>query len=82
MAAPSDANRNCIRVQVTLLPAELAELDAIAGTLARPGHKANRSAAVRDMARFLLNAQALGLVEMGPDGIRSPPDRTPRRVRP
>jgi hypothetical protein len=33
MAAPSDAIRNGIRVQATLLPGELAEADAFAARL-------------------------------------------------
>jgi hypothetical protein len=72
---PEGQVRNTERVLISLLPAELVELDSIATRLARPGHKGNRSGAVRDMTRVLLNAEALGLVEISEDGIRVVADR-------
>jgi hypothetical protein len=65
--APSDLGRNVIRVQITLLPAELAQLDALAARLARRGHAPNRSGAVRRAVDHLLKAEADGHVRLDPD---------------
>lgn len=41
--------RNAVQVMLTFLPAELAELDALAAELAEPGRRPNRSFAVRQL---------------------------------
>lgn len=63
--APSDAGRNVVRVQITLMPAELAEVDALAARLARPGYPSNRSDTIRTALRYFLNAEADGRVAAG-----------------
>jgi hypothetical protein len=46
-----DHARNVLRVQLSILPADLAALDAIAAALAEPGLAPNRSAALRYLIR-------------------------------
>ncbi len=43
----ADQNRNTLRVQVSILPSDLAELDALAARMCDPGFSPNRSAALR-----------------------------------
>jgi hypothetical protein len=64
MPAKKTHNRNTVLVPLSLLPAELAELDALAARLARPGHRANRSDAARELLRAVLNAEAAGLLDI------------------
>jgi hypothetical protein len=42
-------SRNTVQVPIHLLPAELAELDALAAELAEPGRRPNRSMTVRKL---------------------------------
>lgn len=67
---PSDAGRNVVRRQVGALPAEWAEIDALALRLARPGYRENVSETLRACVRAVLNAEALGLLTVDEDGIR------------
>lgn len=55
---PSDAGRNVIRVQITMLPADLVELDAVASEMSEPGMARNRSGAFRRILREWLNDRA------------------------
>ena len=72
---PSDAGRNVVRRQVGALPAEWAEVDALARRLARPGYRENVSETLRACVRAVLNAEALGLATIDHDGIRLTPPR-------
>lgn len=69
---PPDARAgNTVRANLTFLPAELAELDALAARLTRsPGWAANRSETVRELLRAVLNAEADGLATIADGRIR------------
>jgi len=75
---PSDAGRNVVRRQVGALPAEWAEVDALACRLAQPGYRENVSETLRACVRAVLNAEALGLLSIDADGIRLKPGRPGR----
>jgi hypothetical protein len=60
--APSDAGRSAVRRQVTALPAEWAEIDALAHRLKPPGYPENVSQTLRECVRAVLNAEADGLL--------------------
>jgi hypothetical protein len=68
--APADAGRNAPRFHVTMLPSELAELDALAARTARPGYRPNRSEAIRLCVGAVLNAEADGLLAVHPAFLR------------
>lgn len=55
---PEQQTRNTIRVQISMLPSDLLDLDALAARLAEPGLEPNRSAAFRTALRGYLNAEA------------------------
>lgn len=55
---PDEQTRNTVRVMISMLPADLAELDALAARLSEPGLSPNRSAAFRVALRSFLNAEA------------------------
>jgi hypothetical protein len=61
---PAAVAGDTVRANLTLLPAELAELDGLALRLARPGWTANRSETVRALVRFALDAEADGLISI------------------
>jgi hypothetical protein len=50
--------RNTVRIMLSMLPADLAALDALAAKQADPGMPPNRSAAFRVALRGYLNAEA------------------------
>jgi metal-responsive CopG/Arc/MetJ family transcriptional regulator len=55
---PESQSRNTVRVMISMLPTDLAELDALAARLAEPGLSPNRSAAFRTALREYLNLEA------------------------
>lgn len=67
---PSDAGRKTLRVQITMLPDELKQLDQLAKKLARPGYPSNRSEAVRLALHAVLHAEADGKARLEPGRIR------------
>jgi hypothetical protein len=72
--APSDAGRSAVRRQVTALPAEWAEIDALVHRLARPGDpRGNLSATLRDCVRAVLNLEAMGILAIEDGRIRITP---------
>ena len=67
---PTDAGRSAVRRNFTGLPAEWAELDALAARLGRPGYPPNASATLHACVRAVLDLEADGLVAIGPVSIR------------
>ena len=59
---PSDAGRNVARRQISALPAEWAEIDALARRHTEPGYRENVSETLRSCVRAVLNLEADGLV--------------------
>lgn len=55
---PEKQSRNTVRVMISMLPADLAELDALAARISEPGLTPNRSAAFRHALREYLNVEA------------------------
>jgi hypothetical protein len=70
---PSDVGRNAVRLTFTGLPAEWAELDALARRLARPGDAGNASATIHACVKAVLDAEANGVLEIEGGRIRRVP---------
>jgi hypothetical protein len=66
----SGRTRNTESVTLSLWPARKAELDALAARLAPTGQIPDRSATVVELVRFILDAEADGLVEIEDGRIR------------
>lgn len=79
---PSDAGRNAVRRQVSALPAEWAQIDALARRLASRGYDSNVSATLRACVQAILNAEADGLCAIDERGIRFLGPGTGLRSRP
>jgi hypothetical protein len=61
-------DRGTVRIQLSILPADLVELDTIAADIAEPGMMRNRSAAFRKVLREWLKAQEAGQPRRPSDG--------------